>query len=193
MVLGDQLGWDMRREAVIDRILSSVEPHPDLGKPRLWALGNKDRGAQIMDWPLRGGAEVLAEAREDSSPTPAEKPSTGGVVPFPGWDFFDTDDTFDLDEATRRRTLPRTRSVPGRVPTDPIELRDVRRFGVPTTLLMGSLDEPTFRRLVAGWGPHGDEFAAIADAEVVKLGTAHWPQFSAPDRLGTAIVDAIAR
>ena len=84
MVLGDQLGWDMRREAVIDRILSSVEPHPDLGKPRIWALGNKDSGAQIMDWPLRGGAEVLAEAREDSSPAPAAPPSTGGVVPFPG-------------------------------------------------------------------------------------------------------------
>ena len=67
------------------------------------------------------------------------------------------------------------------------------RLGVPTTLLMGSLEEPTFRRLVAGWGPHGDEFAAIADAEVVKLGTAHWPQFSAPDRLGVAIVDAITR
>lgn len=123
----------------------------------------------------------------------SEFPVVDGVVPFPGWDFFDTDDTFDLDEATRRRTLPLTRSVPGRVPTDPIELRDVRRFGVPTTLLMGSLDEPTFRRLVAGWGPHGDEFAAIADAEVVKLGTAHWPQFSAPDRLGLAIVDAITR
>ena len=123
----------------------------------------------------------------------SEFPVVDGVVPFPGWDFFDTNDTFDLDEATRRRTLPLTHSVPGRVPTDPIELRDVRRFGVPTTLLMGSLDEPTFRRLVAGWGPHGDEFAAIEDAEVVKLGTAHWPQFSAPDRLGTAIVDAITR
>ena len=29
-------------------------------------------------------AEVLAEAREDSSPAPAAPPSTGGVVPFPG-------------------------------------------------------------------------------------------------------------
>jgi hypothetical protein len=27
-----------------------------------------------------------------------------GVVPFPGWDFFDADDVADLDAQTRRRT-----------------------------------------------------------------------------------------
>ncbi|MBN9177335.1 MAG: alpha/beta hydrolase [Microbacterium sp.] len=123
----------------------------------------------------------------------SEFPIVDGVVPFPGWDFFDAVDTWDVDDETRQRTLPLTRSVPARVPTAPIGLEDERRFGVPTTLLMGGIDEPTFRRLVAGWGPHGDEFAALTDAEVRKLDTAHWPQFTQPERLAAAIVSAIVR
>ncbi|WP_448388656.1 hypothetical protein [Microbacterium aurum] len=42
-------------------------------------------------------------------------------------------------------------------------------------------------------GPFADEFTAIADTEVVRLGTGHWPQFSQPERLGEALVAAIQR
>ena len=84
MVLGDRLGWDMRKSAVIERVLASVEPHPDLGKPRLWALGANDRGAQMMDWPLRNAADVPAD--EAPAAPPADR---GRLVPFPaareGW------------------------------------------------------------------------------------------------------------
>lgn len=114
-----------------------------------------------------------------------------GVIPFPGWEFFDDEDVHDLDAATRERTAPLTKSVPARVPTDAISLVDPRRHSVPVTLLMGGMDEPTFRAAVAQWGPHGEEFGAIADAEVVKLGTAHWPQFTKPDVLAEALVTAI--
>jgi len=123
----------------------------------------------------------------------SEFPVVDGVIPFPGWDHFDDEDTHDLDNATRAAALPLTRSVPARVPTDAIELTDDARHRVPVTLLMGGLDEPTFRELVAQWGAYGDEFGAIEDAEVVKLDTAHWPQFSQPDRLSRALVDAIVR
>lgn len=82
MVLGERLGWDMNREAVIERALASVEPHPDLGKPRIWALGSKDRAAQIMDWPLR-----LEHELPDAAPLPpsgaSALPHAGGVVQFP--------------------------------------------------------------------------------------------------------------
>ena len=84
MVLGDRLGWDMRKSAVIERVLASFEPHPDLGKPRLWALGANDRGAQMMDWPLRNAADVPAD--EAPAAPPADR---GRLVPFPaareGW------------------------------------------------------------------------------------------------------------
>ena len=116
---------------------------------------------------------------------------SGGVVPFPGWDFFDDEDVADLDAETRARTAPLAQSVPARVPTDPIALRDDRRHGIPVTLLMGRLDEPQFRETIAQWGPYAAEFEAIDDAEVVRLGTGHWPQFSDPAGLSAALVAAI--
>lgn len=44
--------------------------------------------------------------------------------------------------------------------------------------------------MVGNWGPYGDEFGGIKNAEVVKLDTAHWPQFTQPERLANAILKA---
>ena len=114
-----------------------------------------------------------------------------GVVPFPGWDFFDDDDVADLDAQTRARTATTARSVPGRVPTDPLSLAGTDRYGVPVTILSGGMDDATFRGVITQWGPYAEEFAAIADTEVVRLGTGHWPQFSKPAELAEALVGAI--
>ena len=116
-----------------------------------------------------------------------------GVVPFPGWDFFPEEDVHDLDSETRARTAPLARSVPGRVPTDTIELTDTARHRVPVTLLMGGLDQAGFDEVIAQWGPYADEYGAIADAEVVRIGSGHWPQFSVPERLAALLVAAVDR
>ena len=116
-----------------------------------------------------------------------------GVVPFPGWDFFPDEDVSDLDEATRTRTAPLARSVPARVPTDALALEDPARHRVPATLLMGGLDKPTFESMIDQWGAYADEYHSIEDAEVVRIGSGHWPQFSVPERLGALIDAAITR
>lgn len=116
-----------------------------------------------------------------------------GVIPFPGWDFFPEEDVHDIDEATRARTAPHTLSVPARVPSDEIELSNEARYGVPVTLLMGGLDQTSFDAQIDQWGPYGTEYRAIADAEVMQIGSAHWPQFTVPDRLAELIAAAIAR
>lgn len=123
----------------------------------------------------------------------SEFDTVDGVVPFPGWDFFDADDVADLDEATRARTAASTRRVPARVPTDPIALRDERRYAVPVTVLSGPLDEPHFRAFVRQWGGYADEFEAIENTEIVRLGSGHWPQFSQPEHLGRQIAAAVTR
>ena len=115
------------------------------------------------------------------------------IIPFPGWDFFDDEDVADLDPQTRERTAPRALSIPTRVTTDAIALTDDRRYAVPVTVLSGHRDDAEFRRFLAQWGPFADEFTAIADTEVVRLDTGHWPQFSQPERLGEALVAAIQR
>lgn len=99
----------------------------------------------------------------------------------------------EIDEPTRRRTAPTAQSVPARVPTDPISLRDERRYRVPVTVLSGAFDDGGFRAFLQQWGPYADEFGAIEESEIVRLGTGHWPQFSEPQRLGAAIVAAITR
>lgn len=134
----------------------------------------------------------------DTAPPPSgngisEFEIVDGVVPFPGWAFFPEEDVHDLDDATRARTAPLTRSVPARVPTDAITLSNPARYRVPATLLMGGLDQAAFEEMIDQWGPYADEFHAIEDAEVVRIGSAHWPQFSVPERLGELLNAAIAR
>ncbi|HET8927818.1 MAG TPA: alpha/beta fold hydrolase [Microbacterium sp.] len=121
----------------------------------------------------------------------SEFETVDGVIPFPGWDFFDDGDVSDLDTATRERTAALTLSVPARVPTDQVSLGSTARHAVPVTLLNGGMDEAEFRQAIEQWGPYAAEFSSIADAEVVRLGTGHWPQFSDPEGLAQALVAAL--
>ncbi|MCG7418404.1 alpha/beta hydrolase [Microbacterium sp. ACRRU] len=122
----------------------------------------------------------------DTMPPPpgamiSEFPVRDGVVPFPGWEFFDEPDVADLDDATRQRVAARAVDVPGAVPTDALTLSDDRRHGIPVTVLSGQLDAEAVTAALAEWGAWADEFGAIRDSEVVTLGSGHWPQFSQPD------------
>ena len=51
----------MHRDAVIDRLIAAIQPHPDCGKPRLWTHGAKDHAVRVMDWPLRKASEISDE------------------------------------------------------------------------------------------------------------------------------------
>lgn len=114
-----------------------------------------------------------------------------GVIPFPGWDFFPDEDVSDLDTTTRASAARTVFSVPAHVPTDPIALQDERRYDVPVTLLMGSVDQAEFEEMLAQWGPYLDEYQRIRDVEVVRIGSGHWPQFSVPERLADLLVAAV--
>ncbi|MFD5225634.1 alpha/beta fold hydrolase [Microbacterium sp. NPDC058342] len=114
-----------------------------------------------------------------------------GVVPFPGWDFFPEEDVYDIDAPTRARAGAMTRSIPVRVPTEPIVLTDVRRFDVPATLLMGSYDQTSLEAEVSQWGPYRDEYQSIKDVTVTRIGSGHWPQFTVPGHLGRLIAEAV--
>lgn len=115
-----------------------------------------------------------------------------GVIPFPGWDFFPDEDVYDLDEAMRARALPLTRSIPALVPTDPVQLSG-DRHRVPITLLMGAMDQAEVEAEVDKWGPYSEEFRAIDDVTVTKIGSGHWPQLSQPERLAQLISAAAGR
>lgn len=77
IVVGPECGWDMRRDAVIERLLAAILPHPDCGKPRLWSHGVKDHAIKIMDWPLPKAVDVIDEA-------PTVAPMADNVVSLAG-------------------------------------------------------------------------------------------------------------
>jgi hypothetical protein len=52
MIIGPKVGWDMAKEAVIERLITAIEPHASLGKPRLWSQGAKDIAVRWLPWPL---------------------------------------------------------------------------------------------------------------------------------------------
>lgn len=76
IVVGPKAGWPMDRGAVVERVLTTVKPHPDIGLPRLWSLGLADKAVGHLPWPL-------ARSIDDYLP---EKLAVAGdsVVAFPG-------------------------------------------------------------------------------------------------------------
>ncbi len=60
IVLGPRLRLDAGKAAVIERVLATCHPHPDLGKPRLWSHQGGDRAVQLMPWPLPSAEEAKA-------------------------------------------------------------------------------------------------------------------------------------
>lgn len=78
IVVGPKVGWDMRKEALFDRMLTAFGPHPDLGKPRLWSHGSKDAAIRGLGWPLRKASEIADE------PMPAAVAPSGNVIPMGG-------------------------------------------------------------------------------------------------------------
>jgi hypothetical protein len=67
IILGERLGWDMRREPTIDRLIGTVAPHPDLGKPRLWTHGARDHAITLMPWPLPQASGIADVVRDTES------------------------------------------------------------------------------------------------------------------------------
>lgn len=67
LVVGPKAEWDMSKEAVLSRLLETVGPHPEAGKPRLWSRGLGDRACDAFPWPLHKALDDYP----DTSGTPA--------------------------------------------------------------------------------------------------------------------------
>lgn len=120
-----------------------------------------------------------------------EFPVVDGVIPFPGWDFFEEAEVADLDEPTRAMAASRVKSVPERVPTDPIHLTDVRRRAVPATMLTGTMPADDIRGIISSAPAWAAELVGAEDLAIVEIHSGHWPQFSQPEALAEALVAAL--
>lgn len=77
IVVGPKSDWSMDRLSVIDRVLTTVQPHPDIGKPRLWSIGVEDRCVPLIPWPLERSLEAYPAAPEETMRVPGDS-----VVPL---------------------------------------------------------------------------------------------------------------
>lgn len=66
LVVGPKAKWNMGKAAAFQRLLTTIQPHPDLGKPRLWTHGADDAAIKALSWPLS------REPRADDAPAPPE-------------------------------------------------------------------------------------------------------------------------
>lgn len=121
----------------------------------------------------------------------SEFPIVDGVIPFPGWDSFESADVADLDAETRQKWAARAAAVPARVPTDPIALSDPRRLSLRTTMITGTFPDVAVREVIAAAPPWAADLAALEHLDIVEIASGHWPQFSMPRALGETIASAL--
>ena len=119
-------------------------------------------------------------------------PVVDGEIPLPDWSVFDDEDLTDLDEALREKFRLVAIPEPLGVATDRQVLRDPRRYDVPVTVIACEFPSEMLRDLMAKGHPYTAELAGVHDVRFIDLPTGHWPQFTRPDELGTAIIRALA-
>lgn len=112
-------------------------------------------------------------------------PVVDGVVPFPGWEAFDSPDIGDMDDATKAALGAAAVPVPGGVTHASVTYTDDRRCDVPVTLICPEFSEEDAKEWIAG----GDlpELAAVHRLSFVDIETGHWPMATAPEALADAL------
>lgn len=122
-----------------------------------------------------------------------ELPVIDGEIPLPDWSVFGDEDLVDLDDSLRERFRSIAIPQPARVASDQQVLRDPRRYDVPVTVICCEFPSAVLREFIAEGHPYTAELAKINDVELVDLPTGHWPQFTRPRELATAILAAVDR
>ena len=118
-------------------------------------------------------------------------PVVDGVIPLPDWSIFDDHDLRDLDEALRARFAGLARPEPVGVAQDPVTLEDPRRHDLAATLIACTFTAADLHELIARGADFVAETAAMTRLRVVELPTGHWPQFTRPAELASAITTAL--
>lgn len=182
-------------DAVVDEIDARPDPvvligHSGGGNVVYAAAGARpDRVARLIFLdtfpPTEGGAI-------------SEFPVVDGVIPFPGWEFFDDMDVSDLDDEARARLTPAMASVPARVPTDPIALGDEARRRIPATMITNTVRESDIAEIIEAGPAWAGELRSVDRLDIVDVRhddeqPGHWPQFTKPERVTSAILDVVGR
>lgn len=120
-----------------------------------------------------------------------EFPTENGEMPLPDWSRFEEQDLTDFDDELLTRFRERAIPSPAHVATDPQQLFDERRYGVPITVISCEFPSSEIQELLEQKHAYVRELAKVRDVEYVDLRTGHWPQFTRPEELGRAILASL--
>lgn len=120
-----------------------------------------------------------------------ELPAENGEIPLPDWSLFEEEDLVDLDEELRTRFRERAIPSPVHVATDPQQLFDERRYGVPITVISCEFPSSVILDLIEKEHAYVGELRRIRDVDYIDLPTGHWPQFTRPQQLGQTILASV--
>ena len=180
----------------VDAVVAVVDGLPDdaevalvghsMGGAIAWGAADArvDRVARVVF----AASEPVSDGDGGAPPFPVD----GADVPLPEWSFFEDDDdamTRDLDETLRDQIRAGSVPSPVGVVQGTHRLHDERRWSLPVTMIAAEYPSSQLKE----WAASGDlpELARLTDVEYVDLGTGHWPQYSAPERLAEAINEAL--
>ncbi|MFV9453259.1 alpha/beta fold hydrolase [Rhodococcus sp. NM-2] len=145
--------------------------------------GRLARIVYVDSGPLQNGTAL----REDLDASVTE-------IPLPSWSELEADGSSldGLDDAILETFRSRAVPEPAGPARDRLELRDSSRLDVPTTVICTSFPSEVIQQMAGAGHPMAAELAQIAKVDYVDLPTGHWPMWSRPADLATAI-DTAAR
>lgn len=131
----------------------------------------------------------------DNTPYDASVPAGVDEVALPSWDEFAAAGASleGLDE--ERLVTFRARAVPqpARVMREPLRLTNDARRNVPSTIIACSIPSNVMLDLARQGVPMFAEVTQLTDLEVIDLPTGHWPMWSRPAEVASAIATATRR
>ncbi|WP_029252803.1 alpha/beta fold hydrolase [Paraoerskovia marina] len=114
--------------------------------------------------------------------------------PLPPWEGMDDASLRDLTESQLQAFRERAVPQPAGTVREPHALSDDRsRYTVPSTVIASEMSAETLRGLMAENHSFVAELARLDDYEIVDLPTGHWPMFTRPADLASAMVRALER
>jgi len=118
-------------------------------------------------------------------------PADGSDVPLPPWRDFGAVDLRGLNEDMLNFFRDNAVPQPVAVARDPQVLTNEARFDVPVTIITSTFTRDEVRQAIVDGNPSFMELDKIAHVGITALPTGHWPQFSRPSDLASAILDAL--
>jgi pimeloyl-ACP methyl ester carboxylesterase len=132
-------------------------------------------------------SEPLGEGRAINEDFPA----SNGEAPLPDWSLFGEEELLELDEDLREAFRDRAIPSPVHVVTDPQQLADEHRYDVPITVIACEFPTAMLQKWMKQGHPGAQELAKMHDVDYIDLPTGHWPQFTRPKELATAILTSL--